>query len=155
MQEPNPTAPPINNAMAAIRSTNTKPELWVRKALHRLGFRFRLHNKKLPGSPDLSLRKYRAAIFVNGCFWHQHEHCGAARIPKSRDEFWRTKFARNQARDQKNLHHLKIMGWRTAVIWECGLKAGAREATINRLASWLKHGGEYIELPIYGEHDEI
>ena len=96
--------------MAAIRSKDTKPEKWVRSALHKQGFRFRLHNKKLPGSPDLVLRKHHAVIFINGCFWHQHEGCKAAHLPKTRHDFWGKKFARNVARDQKVLYQLKVAG---------------------------------------------
>jgi DNA mismatch endonuclease (patch repair protein) len=99
-----------SRTMAAIRSKDTKPEKWVRSALHKQGFRFRLHNKKLPGSPDLVLRKHHAVIFINSCFWHQHEGCKAAHLPKTRCNFWGKKFARNVARDQKVLYQLKVAG---------------------------------------------
>ncbi|MEI7994828.1 MAG: DNA mismatch endonuclease Vsr [Methylococcaceae bacterium] len=99
-----------SRTMAAIRSKDTKPEKWVRSALHKQGFRFRLHNKKLPGSPDLVLRKHHAVIFINSCFWHQHEGCKAAHLPKTRRDFWGKKFARNVARDQKVLYQLKVAG---------------------------------------------
>jgi len=143
-----------SRTMAAIRSENTKPEMRVRSALHKLGFRYRLHNKKLPGSPDLVLKKYHAVIFINGCFWHQHEGCGASRLPKTRLDFWQHKFARNLARDQKVLFQLKIMGLRTAVIWECALQKKIFGTTLSRLALWLKSGSEYLEIPVIDEFDE-
>jgi DNA mismatch endonuclease (patch repair protein) len=144
-----------SKTMAAIRSKDTKPEKWVRSALHGQGFRFRLHNKKLPGSPDLVLRKYRAVIFINGCFWHQHEGCKAAHLPKSRQDFWRQKFARNVARDQKVLYQLKIIGWRAAIVWECGLKKSCRDAMLEHLMAWLHSGAEYFEMPVYDEFSDL
>lgn len=143
-----------SRTMAAIRSKNTKPEKWVRSALHKQGFRFRLHNKTLPGSPDLVLRKYHAVIFINGCFWHQHEGCKASHLPKSRTDFWERKFARNVARDQKVLYQLKVMGWRVAIVWECGLKKAIREQTLQHVVVWLQSDSEYFELPIYDEFSE-
>lgn len=140
--------------MSAVRSLNTKPEKCVRSALHRQGFRFRLHNKQLPGTPDLVLRKYKAVIFINGCFWHQHSNCKASHLPKTRSDFWQNKFARNMTRDQKILYQLKIMGWRAAIIWECGLTKKAQEATLKRLMLWLRWGGEYFEIPVYDEFNE-
>lgn len=140
-----------SSTMAAIRSKNTQPERWVRSALHRQSFRFRLHNKKLPGSPDLVLRKYHAAIFINGCFWHQHEGCATTHLPKTRPEFWAHKFARNVARDQKILYQLKVLGWRVAIVWECGLKKKNREATLQHLCAWLTSRSEYFEMPVYDE----
>ncbi len=136
-----------SRTMAAIRSRDTKPERWVRSELHKQGFRFRLHNKKLPGSPDLVLRKYNAVIFINGCFWHQHQHCKVAHIPETRREFWEKKFARNVARDQKVLYQLKVMGWRAAIVWECGLKKKIEDETLQQLAGWLRGCSEYIEIP--------
>jgi DNA mismatch endonuclease, patch repair protein len=140
--------------MSAIRSVGTRPEKRVRSALHRQGFRFRLHIKRLPGSPDLMLRKYKAVIFVNGCFWHQHTHCKHSHIPQTRSEFWQKKFSRNMARDQKVMYQLKIMGWRAAIIWECGLTKKCQEDTLRRLALWLRWGREYIEIPVYDEFSE-
>jgi DNA mismatch endonuclease, patch repair protein len=108
--------------MAGIRSKNTKPEIAVRKLLHALGYRFRLHRKDLSGRPDIVLPKWRAAILVHGCFWHGHEKCRLFRIPKSRSEFWKTKIGANIARDK--LHHDRLLesGWRVLEIWECALK---------------------------------
>ncbi|MFZ2451785.1 MAG: DNA mismatch endonuclease Vsr [Methylovulum miyakonense] len=144
-----------SRTMAAIRSKNTKPEKWVRSALHRQGFRFRLHNKALPGSPDLVLRKYHAVIFINGCFWHQHEGCKASHLPKSRTDFWERKFARNVARDQKVLYQLKVLGWRAAIVWECGLKKKQRETILQHLVAWLHSGAEYFEMPVYDEFSDL
>lgn len=141
--------------MAAIRSKNTKPEVWVRCALHRLGFRFRLHNKKLPGSPDLVLKKYHAVIFINGCFWHQHVGCKASHLPQTRQEFWAHKFTRNVVRDMKVLYQLKMLGWRAAVVWECGLEKKTREASLQRLVAWLRSGDEYVEMPVYDEFSDL
>lgn len=140
--------------MSAIGSYGTRPEKLVRSALHRQGFRFRLHIKQLPGTPDLVLRKYKAVIFINGCFWHQHQNCKAAHIPKTRSEFWQKKFTRNEARDQKVLYQLKTIGWRAAIIWECGLTKKRQEDTIKRLSLWLRWGSEYIEIPVYDEYCE-
>jgi len=107
--------------MAGIRSKDTKPEMIVRKFLHANGFRYRLHSRKLPGKPDITLPKYRTVIFIHGCFWHQHEGCAKAYRPSTRREFWELKFASNKARDKKVLDALKESGWKTIVIWECGL----------------------------------
>jgi DNA mismatch endonuclease, patch repair protein len=140
--------------MSAIRSVGTRPEKRVRSALHRQGFRFRLHIKRLPGTPDLVLSKYKAVIFINGCFWHQHTNCKHSHIPQTRSEFWQKKFSRNMARDQKVMYQLKIMGWRAAIIWECGLTKKCQEDTLRRLALWLRWGSEYIEIPVYDEFSE-
>lgn len=140
--------------MSAIRSQGTRPEMQVRSALHRQGFRFRLHIKKLPGTPDLVLKKYKAVIFINGCFWHQHLNCKVAHIPKTRSQFWQKKFTRNMVRDQKILYQLKMIGWRTAILWECGLTKSRKDETLYRLAVWLRWGGEYLEIPVYDEFSE-
>jgi DNA mismatch endonuclease (patch repair protein) len=105
--------------MAAIRGKNTRPELVVRKLLHKLGFRFRLHRKDLPGSPDIVLPKYNLVVFVHGCFWHRHEGCNRANIPKSRVEYWQAKFARNIERDYRQRMQLKELGWMVLTLWEC------------------------------------
>lgn len=108
--------------MAQIKSKNTKPEIAVRKLLHRCGFRFRLHKKELPGKPDIVLPKWRVVIFVHGCFWHRHPNCKYAYLPKSNQDFWKNKFVDTVRRDQRNQNTLKALGWRTIVIWECELK---------------------------------
>lgn len=108
--------------MSRIRSRDTKPELIVRRLLHRMGYRFRLHRKDLPGSPDIVLPRDRTVIFVHGCFWHRHEGCRCAYNPKSRVDFWQKKFLQNVERDRKVRHELKNLGWRVLVVWECETK---------------------------------
>lgn len=105
--------------MSRIRNIDTTPEKAVRSALHRLGFRFRLHQKDLPGNPDIVLKKYRAVIFVNGCFWHRHLGCKFAYSPKSREEFWQRKFNSNIDRAKTVQERLENLGWQSVVIWEC------------------------------------
>jgi DNA mismatch endonuclease (patch repair protein) len=107
--------------MRAITSRDTKPERKVRRVVHALGYRYRLHRKDLPGKPDLVLPKYRAIIFVHGCFWHQHTSttCGISRLPKSRQEYWHNKLARNVERDKQNKKLLENMGWNVLTLWEC------------------------------------
>jgi DNA mismatch endonuclease (patch repair protein) len=107
--------------MRSIRSKNTRPELTVRRMLHRLGYRFRLHRPDLPGSPDLVFPARRKVIFVNGCFWHFHSKCPAGRIPRSRVDFWKSKLSKTRARDKRNLRALKALGWDVEVVWECEL----------------------------------
>lgn len=108
--------------MSRIRGKNTKPEILVRKGLHARGFRFRLHDRKLPGSPDIVLPKYGVAIMVNGCFWHGHKGCRYATKPKSNMQFWDAKIARNRHRDEVTEAHLQALGWHVVTIWECELK---------------------------------
>lgn len=105
--------------MSRIRSKDTKPEMLVRNPLHALGFRYRLHSSKLPGHPDIVLPKWHTVIFVNGCFWHRHEGCKVATMPKSNVEFWQTKFERNVTRDKKEHATLEPAGWHVVVLWEC------------------------------------
>lgn len=112
--------------MSRIRSRNTKPEIALRRALHRLGFRFRLHGQLLPGKPDIVLPRHRIAIFVHGCFWHRHEGCKIATTPKSNTDFWVGKFDRNVARDAKNIEELERAGWRVIIAWECEVSSSAR-----------------------------
>ena len=108
--------------MSAIKSKNTKPEIAVRKLLHSMGYRFRLHSKDLPGSPDIVLPKYKTVIFVHGCFWHRHENCKYASTPKTRQEFWNKKFTTNIDRDLVIQNKIKNLNWRSIVIWECETK---------------------------------
>lgn len=110
--------------MSGIRCKNTKPELLVRKYLHSRGLRFRLHAKKLPGKPDLVLPKYKAVVFVHGCFWHQHSECKYATMPNSRKDFWANKLSENIARDSYQIAALNGLGWRVFVVWECELREG-------------------------------
>ena len=121
--------------MAAIHSKDTKPEMIVRKGLWSRGFRYRLNSPKLPGHPDLVLRKYRTCIFVNGCFWHGHEGC--CKIPKTNRAFWVAKIRRNQERDIEEQKRLAEMGWHCITIWECELKPSKRESTLKSLAYTL------------------
>lgn len=112
--------------MSRIRSTNTRPELAVRKALHARGFRFRLHRRDLPGKPDIVLPRYRAAVFVHGCFWHQHPGCRLASWPKSRIEYWGPKLGRNVERDILAVRQLRELGWRAIIVWECDTRSPER-----------------------------
>ena len=131
-----------HKCMSSIRGKNTKPEILVRKELHARGFRFRLHNKKLPGSPDVVLPKYGVAIMVNGCFWHGHKGCRYATKPKSNVEFWEAKIARNRHRDEVTEAHLHALGWHVITIWECELR-GAASATsrLDALAEEIHKAG--------------
>lgn len=108
--------------MASVGQRDTGPEMRLRRALHRLGLRYRLHDRKLPGSPDLVFPRFRSAVFVHGCFWHVHKGCKFATEPESRKDFWREKFEANQKRDRKNYDSLLATGWRVLVVWECAIK---------------------------------
>ena len=131
-----------HKCMSRIRSKNTKPEILVRKGLHARGFRFRLHNRKLPGSPDIVLPKYGVAIMVNGCFWHGHKGCRYATRPKTNVEFWETKIARNRHRDEVTTAHLEALGWTVITIWECELKGNAmRPSRIDALVNEIRLAG--------------
>lgn len=114
-----------SNCMRRIKSKNTKPELIVRSMCHRLGYRFRLGRKDLPGTPDLVFPRLKLCLFVHGCFWHRHEGCKYAYSPKTRVDFWESKFARNVIRDNKVMNALKASGWNTEVVWECETKNAA------------------------------
>lgn len=132
-----------SHIMSMIHSKDTKPELLVRKYLFAHGFRFRVNVRRLPGTPDIVLRKYKTAIFVNGCFWHGHEGCPDFRPPHTRTEWWTAKLARNKARDARVREELKAMGWRTMVIWECQLKPDRREETLANVVRLLRKS--YLE----------
>lgn len=121
--------------MSLVKSKNTKPELVVRRAVSSLGRRYRLHDRKLPGCPDLAFASQKKAIFVHGCFWHRHSACGGDRVPKSRLDFWKKKLDENKKRDQKNLRKLNRMGWKYIVVWECQIKSSAK--LIKRLEKFL------------------
>ena len=123
--------------MAAIHSKDTKPEMVVRRYLWGLGFRYRLNHPRLPGKPDIVMRKYRTCIFVNGCFWHGHEGCKYYTIPKTNTEFWINKVRRNKERDLRVQRELASMGWHSIIIWECELKPPKREDTLKSLAYTL------------------
>lgn len=109
--------------MRRIRSKDMRPELAVRSLVHRLGYRFRLHRKDLPGKPDLVFVSQRKVIFVHGCFWHSHQRCKSAHVPKSNVEYWGPKLERNRVRDGKNIGALRADGWKTMVIWECEIRS--------------------------------
>ena len=159
--------------MAAIRSKDTKPEMIVRRGLWKRGFRYRLNHKRLPGHPDLVLRKYRTCIFVNGCFWHGHgvalpqidngqltiDNSACCKIPKTNREFWVAKIRRNKERDKEEQHRLAAMGWHCITVWECELKPTKREETLDSIAFtlnhiWLQdHGARAIPYPKLDEED--
>lgn len=133
--------------MAGIRGKNTKPELVLRRALHAQGLRFRLHSTKIIGAPDIALPKYKAAVFVHGCFWHRHFRCRYATTPSTRPEFWQAKFAANVARDDDVKRALLDIGWRVATVWECALrKQNLIEAAARQLTEWLPTASEEIEI---------
>jgi len=123
--------------MAGIRGADTLPEMIVRRFLHSKGFRYRLHVRSLPGSPDLVLPKYRLAIFVHGCFWHRHAGCPFATIPDKNHEDWEKKFNQNVNRDNRTLILLSEKGWRVIVIWECGLRNAELRAKLNSLPALI------------------
>jgi DNA mismatch endonuclease (patch repair protein) len=134
--------------MAGIRGKDTKPEILVRKMLHAAGYRFRLHRRDLPGSPDIVLPKYRLAIFVHGCFWHQHEGCKFATVPATRAEFWEKKLASNRGRDQRDIGKLLSDGWRVMVIWECMLRdKDGKDGLVADLSEILRKNPGFIEIP--------
>ena len=123
--------------MSSIRSKDTKPEVMVRKAVWRAGFRYRLHGKGLPGRPDLVFPALRTIVFVHGCYWHAHS-CQKGRIPAQNSRFWGEKFAMNKARDQRNVRRLRREGWSVLTVWECSLsKAKTRDAAIRKLLDAL------------------
>lgn len=134
--------------MSGIRSKNTRPELVIRRGLHALGFRFRLHDRTLPGNPDIVLPKFKAVIFVHGCFWHGHT-CHLFKQPKSRREFWTPKIESNRRRDAQAFEKLANEGWRIAEIWECALKGRTRLAhplLIQMLADWIRDDTRYLSV---------
>jgi len=125
--------------MAGIRGKNTRPEIHIRSLLHRHGFRFRIHVDSLPGKPDIVLKRYRAVIFIHGCFWHAHD-CHLFKLPSTRTEFWQTKIEGNKERDTVNIKVLKDSGWRVLTIWECSLKGRTRlkeSALAEKISAWL------------------
>ena len=121
--------------MSRIKSKNTKPEEMVHKYLFSHGFRYRKNDKRLPGTPDIVLPKYRTVIFVNGCFWHGHENCRYFVMPKSNIEYWQNKISRNIKRDKENDESLTASGWQVLTVWECQLKKPVREQTLSKLAA--------------------
>ena len=116
--------------MSQIRGKNTKPEMIVRSYLHANGYRFRLHDKTLPGTPDIVLKKHKTVVDVRGCFWHGHEGCRYAAIPKTRTEWWKDKLTKTKERDQMNQERIEKMGWRYLVVWECEIRENKFEITL-------------------------
>ena len=133
--------------MAAIRSKDTKPELVLRRALHARGLRYRLNAKGVPGRPDLLFPRFKAAVFVHGCFWHRHEGCRLASNPASRKKYWQAKFAANVVRDRTVQDELIDLGWRVATVWECALKKPDQVSmAADRVSDWLKSKEETLEI---------
>lgn len=131
--------------MSRIRAKDTRPELRLRKQLWRAGFRYRLYGKQLPGQPDIVLPKWKAVVFVHGCFWHAHAGCPYFQLPKTRAEFWAKKLEQNHARDAKVVDRLRRDGWRVATVWECALRLDA-DAAGQQLVRWLKGSSPRMEL---------
>lgn len=128
--------------MAAIRSASTKPELKLRHDLWNRGFRYRINDSHLPGTPDVVLPKYHTVIFVHGCFWHGHDGCKNYTIPKTHTDFWTAKVARNKERDQETWRQLEAKGWSVIIVWECELKKAVLDATVNRVQAEILANGE-------------
>lgn len=126
--------------MSKIRANDTRPEIIVRRYLHASGFRFRLHQRSLPGTPDIVLRRFRTVIFVNGCFWHRHTGCRYATTPSTNQVFWEKKFSANVSRDERNVQSLLDGGWAVIVIWECLLRRADRNLELDRIVSSIRFG---------------
>ena len=133
--------------MSGIKSINTQPELLVRSLLHRMGFRFRLHRRDLQGRPDIVMPKYRVAIFIHGCFWHQHQGCKYVKMPASNVQFWAEKLNGNRKRDQQNIDHLLCSGWRVLVVWECAIRSRSGSDLSEEIVSWILGSEQFRELP--------
>ncbi len=138
-------------SMSHNRSKNSSPELLIRKALHRAGFRYRVCDRRYPGSPDIVLPRYYAVIFINGCFWHAHANCRYFRFPSSNQTFWLKKFLRNRERDARNLREYQERSWRVCVVWECAIRGPRRKQKIDELTAkvihWLEEEGDpFLEL---------
>lgn len=129
--------------MAKVKSSGTKPEEKVCKALFRAGFRYRKNVAKLPGKPDIVLTKYKAVVFVHGCFWHRHDNCAEAALPQSRQEYWAPKLRRNAERDGLNAERLTQAGWRVFIVWECELRPRRFQATLNALIMALRETAKF------------
>jgi DNA mismatch endonuclease (patch repair protein) len=135
--------------MASVGQRDTGPEVRLRRTLHRLGLRYRLHDRKLPGSPDLVLPRFKAVIFVHGCFWHVHQGCKFATEPSSRKDFWREKFEANRRRDGKNYDALLASGWRVSIVWECAIKTRKDSELIElgaQVQNWLISKKPFLEI---------
>ena len=130
--------------MSHNRAKNTGPELLLRRSLWRLGFRYRVNDRGLPGSPDIVLPKYRTVIFVHGCFWHGHKDCKNYTVPKTNTDFWTAKITRNRQRDQDTWRQLEAKGWSVIIVWECELKKQRLQETVETTASAIRKNGEIL-----------
>ena len=128
--------------MSRIRGKDTRPEMVVRRWLHSEGFRYSLHSRRLPGCPDIVLRRYHTVIFINGCFWHGHPGCDMFRMPRSNVEFWQEKIRRNKERDAQEVAALEALGWNVIVVWECELSRRARDLTLRNLVDAVRRNIE-------------
>jgi DNA mismatch endonuclease, patch repair protein len=133
--------------MSGIKGKNTKPERIVRSLLHSRGFRFRLHRKDLQGRPDIVMPKYGVTIFIHGCFWHQHQGCKYVKMPTSNIQFWTEKLNGNHKRDQQNVDHLLLAGWRVLIIWECAIRLKHGFELVEEITSWICSSKSFKELP--------
>jgi DNA mismatch endonuclease, patch repair protein len=140
--------------MGGIRAKNTRPEVDLRSALHRLGLRFRIHDRHLPGCPDIVFPKYRAAVQVHGCFWHRHEGCRFTTIPSSNFDFWQAKFEANVGRDRESQRNLEKQGWRIAIVWECAVRQRTPDKIATELANWVRSDENHLEIPDSGSTEE-
>ena len=140
-----------SRAMSKVRRRDTGAEIRLRSLLHRQGFRFRKNVRQLPGSPDIVLPKFKAVIFVHGCFWHGHIGCVRSRLPTSRAEFWQSKREANLERDERKIADLLVLGWRAAVVWECALlNAETTSSVVAELAHWIRSQSLRLEVPVAG-----
>ena len=130
-----------HQCMSNIHSSSTKPELRLRKALWKHGFRYKINDKRLPGSPDIVLPKYRSVVFIHGCFWHGHKDCPQYVVPKTNTEFWVNKVARNQKRDEEKWRQLEAKGWSVIIVWECELENKRFDSTITRVETEIVENG--------------
>ncbi|MBD3666184.1 very short patch repair endonuclease [Sulfitobacter aestuariivivens] len=133
--------------MGNIGPHNTKPEMMVRRGLHKLGYRYRLHNRKMKGKPDLVFPKFGAVVFVHGCFWHAHQGCRYFQLPKTNAEFWEEKLAGNIERDEKVIAELLNSGWRVLTIWECMTRSLTAETLAEMTADWLRSDSNSGQIP--------
>ncbi|MNC42403.1 Very short patch repair protein [compost metagenome] len=126
-----------SSIMKNVTSKNTMPEITIRRLLHKMGYRFRLHRKDLPGTPDIVLPKYKKAIFVHGCFWHGHVNCKKAKLPSTNVEFWESKIDGNKMRDERNILKLEEMGWECLIIWTCQIKKSELQAISKKIQNFI------------------
>lgn len=133
--------------MSGIKGKNTKPEILIRKHLYKKNFRYRLHSQEIPGKPDIVFNKYKAVIFIHGCFWHGH-NCHLFKWPKTRPEFWKQKIEYNQLNDQKVLHELEKKNFRICIVWECSLKGANKDipGILNKIENWLLGEADFLEI---------